>query len=177
MTTPVIASLFGPELLSLRERLGSQRKVALLLGMSEEWLSRTLAILERGDDPHVQFATEQRIHTLAFVAREAWNLLGPLTREWLFIPRAELADRTPGECLPDGRDDVMHLLRRDAPFLTASSPQLASISQTARAARQAGASVASRPTFEELDQMFAGKRVAVEDVIYRRSTSAVPHDG
>jgi len=167
------------EIEGLRRELGSQARVAYALGRSEEWLSRTLSALSRGEEPRLELKTELAIHHLSAFVAFASNRLGPDVRTWLFVPREEFHHAEPAAVLREGRiHEVIDLLTRERPFNDPGQPQdepltprrSSSFREGAPPSRPRrmtlGAPRRPPPSLEELDRRLAGKRLDLEGLIY-----------
>lgn len=176
MQQPVI---IRDELEGLRRELGSQARVAYALGRSEEWVSRTLSALSRGEEPRLELKTELAIHHLAAFVAFASKRLGPDVRTWLFVPREEFHHAEPAAVLREGRiHEVVELLvlerssddsgePRDEPLTPRRSSLFRSGAQPSRPRRMTlGAPRRPPPSLEELDRRLAGKRLDLEGQIY-----------
>jgi hypothetical protein len=172
-------AMLRQELEGLKRELGSQARVAHALGRSEEWTSRTLTALARGEQPRLELKTELAIHNLyAFVVFAA-KRLGPDVRVWLFVPREEFDHAEPAAVLREGRiHEVIGLLRRerdpgdgDEPDQNAPRLRRSALfqDQPPRLRRVRLGGPRREPiSFEELDRRMAGKRLDLEGVIYGR---------
>jgi hypothetical protein len=166
------------ELEGLKRELGSQARVAHALGRSEEWTSRTLSALSRGEQPRLELKTELAIHYLYSFVVFASKRLGPDVRTWIFVPRVEFGHSEAAELLRQGRiHEVIELLQRELGYGPAES-QAPGRPQLRRSVvfkeRQRPRRIRLRkpeqpvPSFEELDKLLAGKRLDLEGVIYGR---------
>lgn len=176
MEQPVI---IRDELESLRRVLGSQARLAYALGRTEEWVSRTLSALSRGERPRMELKTELVIHHLYSFVIFASRRLGPDTGTWLFVPREEFGHAEPAAVLRQGRiTEVIDLLLREhglnVPDRRATErprPRRSALFREQHGPRRPhridlGEPRGAPPTLEELDRRFAGKRLDIEGVIY-----------
>jgi len=164
------------ELEDLKHSLGSQAKVAHALGKSEEWTSRTLAALSRGEVPHLEFKTELAIHYLHSFVVFATRRIGSDVSYWLFVPREELGLAEPAAVLRQGRlQEVVDLLLRelggDRAAPAAESDQLPRQSTLFRARERPrrfrlGGPRRQPPDLAELDRRLGGRRLDLEGAIY-----------
>ena len=164
------------ELEGLKRSFGSQAKVAHALGKSEEWTSRTLAALARGEVPHLELKTELAIHYLHSFVVFATRRIGSDVSYWLFVPREELGLAEPAAVLRQGRlqevvDLLLHELdaHRDAPAVESERrPRQSALFRARERPRRfrLGAPRSEPPALAELDRRLAGKRLDLEGVIY-----------
>jgi hypothetical protein len=167
------------ELEGLRRELGSQARVAYALGRSEEWVSRTLSALSRGEQPRLELKTELAIHHLSAFVVFASKRLGPDVGAWLFVPREEFHHAEPAAVLREGRiHEVIDLLVRDRAAgdsdpdednaLTPHRSSLFREGVPPPRPRRVTLGAPRQPplSLEELDRRFAGKRLDLEGQIY-----------
>jgi hypothetical protein len=164
------------EMEDLKRSFGSQAKVAHALGKSEEWTSRTLAALSRGEQPHLEFKTELAIHYLHSFVVFATRRIGTDVSYWLFVPREELGLAEPAALLRQGRlQEVVDLLLRElgadrvaAPAESDDRPRQSAVFRARERPRRLrlGGPRRQPPALSELDRRLAGKRFDLEGVIY-----------